>query len=127
MRASSRRAATSEDGGAYSGFQEEGTFLRGAQPTGDEGIARFTTIYPGWYPGRAVHIHLKVHVDNQTLLTSQLYFDESVSDRVFAAAPYEPGRDQTNASDGIFDERLVLSLREQDDGILGTISFDVRA
>jgi protocatechuate 3,4-dioxygenase beta subunit len=115
--------------GVYSGFDEgEGErFLRGAQVTNEDGIVQFRTIYPGWYPGRTPHIHVKVHVDRQTVLTTQLYFDEAVSDRVYARAPYEQGRDQTNASDGIFDERLLLSLSEEDGGILGTISFDVRS
>jgi protocatechuate 3,4-dioxygenase beta subunit len=115
--------------GVYSGFDEgEGDrFLRGAQVTNADGIVQFRTIYPGWYPGRTPHIHVKVHVDRQTLLTTQLYFDEETNERVYANAPYEQGRDQSNASDGIFDDSLVLSLREEDDGILGTISFDVRA
>ena len=115
--------------GVYSGFDEgEGErFLRGAQVTNEDGIVQFRTIYPGWYPGRTPHIHVKVHVDRQTALTTQLYFDEETSDRVYARAPYEQGRDQTNAADGIFDDSLVLKLSEEDDGILGTISFDVRA
>jgi protocatechuate 3,4-dioxygenase beta subunit len=115
--------------GVYSGFDEgEGErFLRGAQVTNAEGVVQFRTIYPGWYPGRTPHIHVKVHVDRRTALTTQLYFDEATNERVYARAPYEQGRDQTNASDGIFDDSLVLNLREDDDGILGTISFDVRA
>ena len=95
--------------------------------TNADGIVQFRTIYPGWYPGRTPHIHVKVHVDRQTALTTQLYFDEDTNAKVYAEAPYEPGRDSTNASDGIFDESLGLALREEDDGILGTISFDVRA
>ena len=75
-------------GGVYSGFDDgEGErFLRGAQATNEDGIARFTTIYPGFYQGRTVHIHAKVHLDRQTVLTTQLYFDDAVSDRVFRAA-----------------------------------------
>ena len=114
--------------GVYSGFDEGAgeRFLRGAQVTNADGIVQFRTIYPGWYPGRTPHIHVKVHIDRQAVLTTQVYFDEQTNARVYADPPYEPGRDQTNASDGIFDERLVLSLRERDDGILGAISFDVR-
>ena len=48
------------------------TFCRGAQATNADGIAEFTTVYPGWYQGRTVHIHAKVHVDNSTVLTTQL-------------------------------------------------------
>ena len=116
-------------GGVYSGFQEgEGErFLRGAQVTNDDGVVQFRTIYPGWYPGRTPHIHVKVHVDKQTALTTQLYFDDAFSDKVYARAPYVPGRDQTNAADGIFDRSLLLKLREEDDGVQGAISFDVRS
>lgn len=81
---------------------------------------------PGWYPGRTTYIHVKVHIDRQTVLTTQVYFDEETNGKVYAKAPYQPSRDQTNATDMIFDESLLLALREEDDGILGTISFDVR-
>jgi protocatechuate 3,4-dioxygenase beta subunit len=53
-----------------------------------DGMATFTTIYPGWYRGRAVHIHFKVHPTGSTGFTSQLFFDEVLSDQVFAQAPY---------------------------------------
>ena len=80
--------------GSYSGFGsgEADTFLRGAQVTNAEGIAEFTTIYPGFYRGRTVHIHAKVHLDRQTVLTTQLYFDEEISAKVFARAPYDRAR-----------------------------------
>ena len=81
--------------GAYSdadGATAGKRFLRGYQLTDAGGAARFTTIYPGWYPGRAVHIHLKVRVNAGPALghefTSQLYFNEAVTDRVHARAPY---------------------------------------
>ncbi len=44
---------------------------------------------------------------------------------MYANPPYEPGRDQTNEGDGIFDASLVLTLRESDDGYVGAIGFDV--
>lgn len=79
------------------------TFLRGSQPVDPEGMVEFRTIYPGWYPGRTVHIHLMVHAAG-AVLTSQLYFPETVTDHVFALAPYSerPGRDTTNSTDAIF-------------------------
>lgn len=91
------------DGG---GGKDEGTgttFLRGTQTANDEGIVEFLTLYPGWYTGRAVHIHLRVHVDDQTVLTSQLYFDEAYTESVFAAAPYDEfgPPDTSNAADSI--------------------------
>ena len=61
-------------------------------------MVEFRTIYPGWYPGRTVHIHLIVQVDER-VLTSQLYFPEPVNDDVLSQPPYaeRPGRDTTNA------------------------------
>jgi protocatechuate 3,4-dioxygenase beta subunit len=113
--------------GVYSGFDDgEGErFLRGTQVTNRDGVAEFVTVYPGWYPGRTPHIHAKVHLDRQTVLTTQVYFDDAVSERVYADAPYEPGRDATNENDGIFDRSLVLTLREDGDGYLGALGFDV--
>src|SRR5215210_6271629 len=63
--------------GSYS--EEPESYCRGAQVTNREGIAEFTTVYPGWYPGRTVHIHGKVHLDKQAVLTTQFYFDDKVS------------------------------------------------
>ena len=70
-------------------------------------IAEFTTIYPGWYRGRTVHIHAKVHLDKQTVLTTQLFFDEAVTEQVYKRTPYSEhtGRDMFNDQDGIFDDR----------------------
>ena len=55
--------------------------------TNRDGIVEFTTIYPGWYPGRTVHIHAKVHLDKRTVLTTQFYFDDGFTDRVFSLSP----------------------------------------
>lgn len=79
------------------------TFLRGCQATDAAGMVEFDTIYPGWYPGRTVHVHVMAHVDG-TIYTSQLYFPDEVSDHVLAIVPYakRPGRDTTNDTDGIF-------------------------
>ena len=116
-------------GGVYSGFDsgEGERFLRGAQATNEDGIAKFTTIYPGFYQGRTVHIHAKVHLDRQTVLTTQLYFDDAVSDKVFAEDPYaaQGERDQRNDSDGIFDDSLLLTLERSGEGYLGLMNFDV--
>jgi protocatechuate 3,4-dioxygenase beta subunit len=115
-------------GGVYSGFDEgEGErFLRGTQPTDKDGIAEFTTVYPGAYQGRTVHIHAKVHLDNTTVLTTQLYFDDAFTDKVYASAPYESGDRTRNDSDGIFDESLRLKLARKGNEVDGSISFDVR-
>ena len=123
--------------GLYSGFEsasmgggggrsDEQTYLRGAQVTNRDGIVEFRTIYPGSYPGRTVHIHAKVHLDRTTVLTTQLYFDEETTERVYAQGPYDGRRDTTNAADGIFDPALVLRLDPQDDGVLGLLTIDVQ-
>jgi protocatechuate 3,4-dioxygenase beta subunit len=115
--------------GGYSGFEgnEGETYLRGAQITNRDGIVEFTTIYPGWYPGRTVHIHAKVHLDRQTVLTTQFYFDEAFSSKVFEAAPYdsESGRDAFNDADPLYDRGLELTLSNQDGGYAGLITLDV--
>jgi protocatechuate 3,4-dioxygenase beta subunit len=98
--------------GDYSAFTDGGggkddgsgtTFLRGTQTAGDDGIVEFLTIVPGWYPGRAVHIHLRVHVDGDVVRTSQVYFDPDLLAEVYAAAPYDEFGlpDTSNESDGI--------------------------
>lgn len=111
--------------GVYSDVRDPGfetlgqKFLRGYQLTGRDGTARFTTIYPGWYPGRAVHIHFKVR-SGRSEFTSQLYFDDALSDRIFAAAPYtRGGRRLLNEDDGIYDrggEQLTLRVEPGDAG-----------
>jgi protocatechuate 3,4-dioxygenase beta subunit len=87
-------------GGAYSDGAQK--FLRGYQVTDGTGAARFVTIYPGAYGGRAVHIHFKIRLPGQEF-TSQIYFDETVTDRVYAQPPYAGrGRRLSNESDGPF-------------------------
>ena len=88
--------------GAYSDGAQK--FLRGYQLTDDTGVARFVTIYPGAYQGRAVHIHFKIRLAAQKQeFTSQIYFDEAVTDRVYALPPYaRSGRRLSNDGDGLF-------------------------
>jgi len=114
--------------GSYSAFgDEEGeTYLRGAQVTNADGIVEFTTVYPSWYQGRTVHIHAKVHIDKQTALTTQLFFSDDFSARVFEAEPYsDAGRDSFNQNDSLYSEELELTLSEEDEGYLGLITLDV--
>jgi protocatechuate 3,4-dioxygenase beta subunit len=107
-------------------------FLRGHQLTDARGAARFTTIYPGWYRGRAVHIHFKIRTDPQATrghqFVSQLYFDDDLTDRVHALPPYvaRGPRDVRNPRDGIFrrgGEQLMLELREAAEGYSGTFEI----
>ena len=93
-------------------------FLRGYQRTNAQGEARFLTIYPGWYPGRAVHIHIKVRTAPEATggyaFTSQMYFPDSLTDEVHSQLPYagKGERWTRNQDDRIFrrgGERLMLS------------------
>jgi protocatechuate 3,4-dioxygenase beta subunit len=94
--------------GAYSGVQgaEGETFCRGVQVTDASGLAAFRTVFPGWYTGRAVHIHIKVSADGGRAHTGQLFFDSETLAAAYAAEPYAPrgGPDQPNESDGIYRE-----------------------
>jgi protocatechuate 3,4-dioxygenase beta subunit len=94
--------------GAYSGVEgaEGETFCRGVQLTDASGLAEFRTVFPGWYTGRAVHIHVKVSADGGQTHTGQLFFDPGDLATVYAGEPYaargEP--DQPNESDSIYNE-----------------------
>jgi protocatechuate 3,4-dioxygenase beta subunit len=137
-------------GGAYSGFgqasrgpggppgggpsggsssTDQARFLRGAQVTNAEGIAVITTVYPGWYQGRTVHIHAKVHLSKAEALTTQFYFDDNVSDEVFATAPYNQrtGRRTINAGDNIYRRETTLTVSKEDGGYLGLITIGIKA
>jgi protocatechuate 3,4-dioxygenase beta subunit len=88
--------------GVYSGFSAEGTsgktYLRGVRVTDADGLASFRTIYPGWYQGRATHIHLKAHVGGKAgsskysgghvAHTGQLFFSDTTTDKVAKLSPY---------------------------------------
>jgi protocatechuate 3,4-dioxygenase beta subunit len=110
-------------------------FLRGHQVTGADGAAKFLTIYPGWYPGRAVHVHFKVRTaaaaDKAYEFTSQFYFDESMTDRVHKRAPYaaHSGDRTRNERDGIFKDggsQLTLAVREAADGYAAAFDLAMR-
>jgi protocatechuate 3,4-dioxygenase beta subunit len=120
--------------GTYSGFAQEGTegetFMRGIQRTDRKGVARFTTIYPGWYSGRTVHIHVQVSAGGNVLHTGQLFFPERLTDAVFRRAPYNrrPNRDTRNAADSIFRNggaRSMLKLTRQGSGYVGRITMGI--
>lgn len=92
--------------GVYSGVEGEGgTFLRGSQPTGPDGVCAFRTVFPGWYPGRVVHIHYKVFLPgDQEILTSQLFFDDALAEQIYLTHPHYRDRgpqDRTRLSDRI--------------------------
>lgn len=111
------------------GFQTVGQkFLRGWQRTDANGNVQFTTIYPGWYQGRAVHIHFKIRTDDGYDFTSQLFFDEAMTDSVYAQAPYNSRGERIirNEDDGIYrsgGEQMILAVQQSADGYAAT--FDV--
>jgi protocatechuate 3,4-dioxygenase beta subunit len=124
--------------GVYSDVSDQGfntvgkMFLRGYQVTDANGVAQFTTIYPGWYSGRAVHLHFKVRsaagASSSYEFTSQLFFDDSLTDQVLARSPYasKGARDTRNANDGISQQggsQLVLNLTQASQGYAAT--FDI--
>jgi protocatechuate 3,4-dioxygenase beta subunit len=104
-------------------------FLRGYQITDASGKVEFQTIYPGWYQGRNVHIHYKIRTDPKSEVghefTSQLFFDEAITDQVHALAPYaqKGRRDTSNSSDGIYrrgGSDLMLQLTKGPNGYLAS-------
>jgi protocatechuate 3,4-dioxygenase beta subunit len=121
--------------GKYSGEQANdtvgSTFLRGIQRTDSRGLALFKTVYPGWYPGRAVHIHVKVHAGGNVVHTGQLFFRDAFSDAVYRRSPYNRrgARDVRNTDDSIYRDggsRSLLSMRSAGTGYVGSISMGVR-
>jgi protocatechuate 3,4-dioxygenase beta subunit len=126
--------------GLYSGYarQETGsakgeTFLRGTQFTGAGGDVRFTTIYPGWYPGRTPHIHFKVSTDSSNVITGQLYFPDPITEHVYATTlPYrerKEKRDTFNANDFIFVREggpdTTVKLEEKEGSYLASLVIGV--
>ena len=104
-------------------------FLRGFQTTDASGSAKFTTVYPGWYQGRAVHIHFKIRPTSSSEFTSQLFFDDALSTQVFAQAPYSQKGTQgitRNSADGIFQQsggKVTLNVTKSGDAYAAT--FDI--
>jgi protocatechuate 3,4-dioxygenase beta subunit len=99
-------------------------FLRGFQTTDKNGIAKFTTIFPGWYQGRTVHIHFKIRGNSSGKnyeFTSQLFFNDEITDKIHSQNPYSEKGQRTlkNDRDGIFNEggnQLLLSLTPSNQG-----------
>lgn len=91
--------------GVYSGVEgNSGTYMRGSQITNKNGKVTFTTIFPGWYPARTMHIHAKVWVNDTQVLTTQFFTSDKVTSKVYNTDPYKVrGQQQVNnARDGIY-------------------------
>jgi protocatechuate 3,4-dioxygenase beta subunit len=100
--------------GNYSqyGTQQTQTFLRGIQTTNDRGEVTFTTIYPGWYQGRATHIHVEVTLSGRSVKVTQIAFPETINNAVYATGAYASrgANPISNGSDGIFADSLSSEL-----------------
>ena len=108
------------------------TFLRGTQLADAAGKLSFTTIYPGWYQGRAVHIHVMVHVGGNVVHTGQFFFDDTFTDTMYAStAPYSarPTGRLRNTDDGIFGgggDKSVLAVTKSGDGYQAAMTMAVK-
>ena len=118
--------------GAYSGVQgaEGETFCRGVQLTDAGGLAEFRTVFPGWYTGRAVHIHVKVGDARDQTHTGQLFFDPAVTSEVYAMEPYAArgGADTPNESDSIYGESggvTVVAVTVDGESASGAVTLGI--
>ena len=126
--------------GVYSGYAAQGganqdargeTFMRGVQVSDERGHVHFESVYPGWYPGRVPHVHIKVFFENQTSITSQLYFPNDVSTEVYGFAPYNEraGFNLTESSDPVLrgenPEPLRMTLTGDQEGFTASHTLGV--
>jgi len=130
--------------GIYSGYpgqsdthkldQTGKTFLRGTQMADASGWAAFKTIYPGWYAGRATHIHFKVFLDDTTVLTGQTFFPEALNEFIYGNVPDYTGRPKQRlvinandrvASDADPDHRAYCAVKEERDRYLAMLTLAV--
>lgn len=130
--------------GIYSGYpgqsdnhkvdQTGKTFLRGTQMADAAGWAGFRTIYPGWYAGRATHIHFRVFVDDATVLTGQTFFPEALNEFIYTNVPDYTGRPKQrlviNANDRVAtdadpDHRAYCAIKEERDRYLASLTLAI--
>ncbi len=130
--------------GVYSGYSGQGdgrnvssagkTYLRGTQISDADGQVVFSSIYPGWYPGRTPHIHVKVFLDQKTLVTSQIYFPDALSARIYKANdPYveRPSPDTSNNTDYFYRSGvkegggIVLAVEESPQSVTASLVLSV--
>jgi len=115
------------------------TFLRGYQISSDRGQVQFTTIYPGWYPGRTVHIHVRVRTyAGSSVLTdfvAQIFFDDAISNVVLSQPLYNRrrfSRDTTNSDDMVYldadnPRRMLATVTPNDSGYAAAITIGLSA
>jgi len=104
--------------GRYSQYSQPGfdgrneTFLRGIQTTGADGRVTFLTVYPGWYAGRATHIHVEVSLGGRSIKVTQIAFPENVTAAVYGSGVYAAkGQSPTsNARDSVFADGVASEM-----------------
>jgi protocatechuate 3,4-dioxygenase beta subunit len=130
--------------GIYSGYPGQGDardistkdqhFMRGSQVSNDDGQVSFATVYPGWYKGRTAHIHVKVWLDDKTVLTTQIYFPDALSEFIYRnVKPYNNRRherDTSNTTDYVLnkggnDRTSFCSIKEEADRYLASLVIGV--
>jgi protocatechuate 3,4-dioxygenase beta subunit len=123
--------------GHYSEYSQQGydgtgqTFLRGVQTTNAGGQVTFTTIYPGWYAGRATHIHVDVFVNGAIAKTTQIAFPESTSSAVYKTGIYAAkGQNSiTNGADNVFSDgttyEMISLAGDTSSGYVGTLTIGI--
>jgi protocatechuate 3,4-dioxygenase beta subunit len=130
--------------GIYSAFPGQGdthnidqsnkTFLRGTQLAGTSGWTEFKTIYPGWYDGRATHIHFKVFLDERTVLTGQTFFPDALNEFIYTNVPDYTGRPRQrvvlNSNDHIAADldpgrRAYCAVKEERERYVATLTLAV--
>jgi protocatechuate 3,4-dioxygenase beta subunit len=102
------------------------TFCRGVQTTNESGKVNFSSVFPGWYSGRSVHVHFTIRIDGREEVTSQLYFDDTLTTEIQAQGEYKARgmRTTTNANDFIFSsggatpDQIVMQTAKRSDGAL---------
>ena len=124
-------------GGHYSQYSQPGydgraqTYLRGIQTTDSAGRVTFTTVYPGWYAGRATHIHIEVTINGRSTKVTQIAFPESVNAQVYGTGVYASrGKNPTsNTSDMVFSDSLSSEMAvmsgDTASGFMGTYTVGV--
>ncbi len=86
-------------------------FLRGRQTTDANGEVNFISIYPGWYRGRAPHLHVEILDNNsRSLLVTQVAFPEDISGKVYTQSPYKGQADTSNTGDNVFVDSLSANM-----------------
>ncbi|WP_243739678.1 dioxygenase family protein [Algoriphagus boseongensis] len=95
------------------------SFLRGRQTTNANGEVSFISIFPGWYPGRAPHIHVDILQGEKIILSTQIAFPKESTNAVYASRGYKGEEDTPNDKDGVFRNSLAGNMA---DYVVGNLS-----